>query len=65
MQPTSCHYYPIRVNIILQASSPVCTELETVVTNWLGNMIGLPDDFLHHRSDSEGGGVLQVGWMFP
>jgi histidine decarboxylase len=28
--------------------------------NWLGRMVGLPDDFLHLRSDSPGGGVIQV-----
>ncbi|XP_046683668.1 histidine decarboxylase-like [Homalodisca vitripennis] len=42
------------------ASSPVCTELETVVMNWLGKMTGLPEDFLHVRSDSKGGGVIQT-----
>ncbi|XP_067004267.2 histidine decarboxylase [Anabrus simplex] len=42
------------------ASSPACTELETVVMNWLGKMIGLPDEFLHTRPDSQGGGVIQT-----
>ncbi|XP_046985286.1 histidine decarboxylase [Schistocerca americana] len=42
------------------ASSPACTELETVVMNWLGEMLGLPDDFLHTRPDSKGGGVIQT-----
>ncbi|PSN51459.1 Histidine decarboxylase [Blattella germanica] len=42
------------------ASSPACTELETVVMNWLGKMIGLPEEFLHTRVDSAGGGVLQT-----
>ncbi|KAL0268988.1 UNVERIFIED_CONTAM: hypothetical protein PYX00_010743 [Menopon gallinae] len=42
------------------ASSPVCTELETIVMNWLGKMIGLPDAFLHVRPDSIGGGVIQT-----
>ncbi|XP_033209261.1 histidine decarboxylase isoform X2 [Belonocnema kinseyi] len=41
------------------ASSPACTELETIVMNWLGKMIGLPDDFLHHPGSS-GGGVIQT-----
>ncbi|XP_020287711.1 histidine decarboxylase isoform X2 [Pseudomyrmex gracilis] len=41
------------------ASSPACTELETIVTNWLGEMIGLPEDFLH-RPGHTGGGVLQT-----
>lgn len=42
------------------ASSPACTELETIVMNWLGKMIGLPDDFLHTTSTSLGGGVIQT-----
>ncbi|KAG8042267.1 hypothetical protein G9C98_004901 [Cotesia typhae] len=41
------------------ASSPVCTELETVVMNWLGEMIGLPEEFLHCPEGS-GGGVIQT-----
>ncbi|XP_058794335.1 histidine decarboxylase [Phymastichus coffea] len=41
------------------ASSPVCTELETIVMNWLGKMIGLPDQFLH-RATGSGGGVIQT-----
>ena len=28
--------------------------------DWLGKMIGLPSEFLHARSDSLGGGVIQV-----
>ncbi|XP_032570910.1 histidine decarboxylase isoform X2 [Drosophila sechellia] len=42
------------------ASSPACTELEIIVMNWLGKMIGLPDAFLHLSSQSQGGGVLQT-----
>ncbi|XP_069704016.1 histidine decarboxylase [Periplaneta americana] len=42
------------------ASSPACTELETVVMNWLGKMIGLPEEFLHTRVSSRGGGVIQT-----
>ncbi|XP_022915518.2 histidine decarboxylase [Onthophagus taurus] len=42
------------------ASGPVVTELETIVMNWLGKMIGLPDDFLHTKSTSLGGGVIQT-----
>ncbi|CAO1398756.1 unnamed protein product [Diamesa serratosioi] len=41
------------------ASSPACTELETITMNWLGKMIGLPDDFLHTK-DGDGGGVIQT-----
>lgn len=43
----------------MQASSPACTELEIVVMNWLGKMIGLPEQFLN-RKDGSGGGVIQV-----
>lgn len=47
----------------MQASSPACTELETVVMDWLGKMVGLPDHFLHSSKDSPGGGVIQVGLL--
>lgn len=40
------------------ASSPACTELETVMLDWLGKMIGLPELFLA-GSKGEGGGVIQ------
>ena len=30
-----------------QASSPACTELESLVMDWLGQAIGLPQEFLH------------------
>ncbi|CAH1965887.1 unnamed protein product [Acanthoscelides obtectus] len=30
-----------------------------IVTNWLGKMIGLPNEFLHNK-DSNGGGVIQT-----
>lgn len=43
-----------------QASSPVCTELEMHVMDWLAKMLGLPEHFLHHHPGSQGGGVLQV-----
>ncbi|XP_012274122.1 histidine decarboxylase isoform X2 [Orussus abietinus] len=41
------------------ASSPACTELEAIVMNWLGKMIGLPEEFLH-RPGGSGGGVIQT-----
>lgn len=28
--------------------------------NWLGKMIGLPDEFLHLNRESDGGGVIQT-----
>ena len=43
-----------------QAASPACTELETIVLDWLGKMIGLPDQFLSFTENSVGGGVIQV-----
>ncbi|RZC45865.1 hypothetical protein C5167_038814 [Papaver somniferum] len=43
-------------------SSPAATELESVVMNWLGQMLNLPKSFLFSSDDnagSSGGGVLQ------
>ncbi|XP_041356039.1 histidine decarboxylase-like isoform X2 [Gigantopelta aegis] len=42
------------------ASSPACTELETIVMDWLGKMIGLPTEFLHSNEQTMGGGVIQT-----
>jgi len=44
---------------LTQAASPACTELETVMLDWLGKMINLPEDFLAGK-DGRGGGVIQV-----
>lgn len=38
------------------ATSPACTELETVVVDWFAELLGLP---AHFRTDSAGGGVIQ------
>jgi aromatic-L-amino-acid decarboxylase len=38
------------------ATSPACTELETVVVDWLAELLGLPP---HFRTDAAGGGVIQ------
>ncbi|WP_092529255.1 aminotransferase class I/II-fold pyridoxal phosphate-dependent enzyme [Amycolatopsis arida] len=38
------------------ATSPACTELETVVVDWLAELLGLPKAF---RTDAAGGGVIQ------
>ena len=46
--------------IELQASSPACTELETIVMDWLAKAIGLPPVFYHSNKDTLGGGVIQV-----
>nr|CAH7741757.1 unnamed protein product [Callosobruchus chinensis] len=39
-------------------ASPACTELEVVMMDWLGQMLGLPEEFLA-RSGGRGGGVIQ------
>uniref|UniRef100_A0A9L0JDJ8 Aromatic-L-amino-acid decarboxylase n=1 Tax=Equus asinus TaxID=9793 RepID=A0A9L0JDJ8_EQUAS len=40
------------------AASPACTELETVMMDWLGKMLQLPEAFLAGNA-GEGGGVIQ------
>lgn len=42
-----------------QAASPACTELETVMLDWLGKMLQLPEYFLA-GTHGHGGGVIQV-----
>ncbi|MDF1486735.1 pyridoxal phosphate-dependent decarboxylase family protein [Tessaracoccus caeni] len=42
---------------MMWATSPAMTELEITVTDWLGQAIGLPDEFLHRGGT--GGGVIQ------
>lgn len=39
-------------------SSPVCTELEVLVMDWLAKFLNLPEKFLH-SSKGPGGGVIQ------
>ncbi|XP_076451303.1 aromatic-L-amino-acid decarboxylase-like [Babylonia areolata] len=39
------------------AASPACTELELLVCDWVGKLVGLPRCFLHESG--EGGGVIQ------
>jgi len=41
---------------MLWMTSPACTELETLVLDWLVEMLGLPEKF---RSSGDGGGVIQ------
>jgi aromatic-L-amino-acid decarboxylase len=41
---------------MLWATSPACTELETVMLDWLVELLDLPKRF---RSDATGGGVIQ------
>lgn len=42
-----------------QMASPVYTELEVTMMNWLGKMLGLPEEFLN-CSEGPGGGTIQV-----
>ncbi len=44
------------VNGMMWATSPACTEIETVMLDWLVRLLGLPARF---ASDSDGGGVIQ------
>lgn len=41
---------------MLWSTSPACTEVETVVLDWLADLLGLPGQF---RSGGPGGGVIQ------
>jgi aromatic-L-amino-acid decarboxylase len=41
---------------MLWATGPACTEMETVMLDWLADLLGLPACF---RSSSRGGGVIQ------
>ncbi|GBM92148.1 Tyrosine decarboxylase [Araneus ventricosus] len=49
----------LAINGFSWAASPCCTELEGIVLDWLGEMIGLPDQFLLTKPGSKGGGVIQ------
>ena len=44
------------VNGMVWATSPACTEIETVMLDWLARLLDLPTQFL---SGSKGGGVIQ------
>jgi aromatic-L-amino-acid decarboxylase len=41
---------------MLWTTSPACTELETLVLDWMADMLGLPEQF---KSAGTGGGVIQ------
>ncbi|VDL98926.1 unnamed protein product [Schistocephalus solidus] len=43
------------------ASSPVSTELEVLMLDWLAKIFGLPDFYLSH---TDGGGIIQVSGYF-
>ncbi len=42
---------------MMWVTSPACTEVETVVVDWLVDLLGLPATW---RTDSRGGGVIQM-----
>src|SRR4029078_12869277 len=44
------------VNGMSWATSPACTEVETLMLDWMAELLGLPD---RYRSDGPGGGVIQ------
>jgi aromatic-L-amino-acid decarboxylase len=44
------------VNGMLWVTSPACTELETLMLDWMAELLDLPERF---RSDGPGGGVIQ------
>ncbi len=46
----------LAVNGMVWATSPACTEIETVMLDWLAELLDLPARF---RSGREGGGVIQ------
>ncbi|VDM97369.1 unnamed protein product [Thelazia callipaeda] len=41
------------------AACPAMTELEIIMLDWFGRMIGLPDAFLPFTENGKGGGVIQ------
>lgn len=41
------------------AACPAMTELEMIMLEWFGQMIGLPKDFLPFTTNGRGGGVIQ------
>ncbi|OZC05138.1 pyridoxal-dependent decarboxylase domain protein [Onchocerca flexuosa] len=41
------------------AACPAMTELEMIMLDWLGRMIGLPEAFLPFTENGKGGGVIQ------
>lgn len=55
----SFHSECVRFSLCPKAASPACTELETVMLDWLGKMLKLPECFIAGTS-GHGGGVIQV-----
>ncbi|KAI4461335.1 group ii pyridoxal-5-phosphate decarboxylase [Holotrichia oblita] len=50
----------VEQKIMPGAAGPACTELETIVLDWFGKAIGLPDEFLAFKEGGKGGGVIQT-----
>src|ERR1700732_4928279 len=46
----------VGVQGMLWATSPACSEVETLILDWLAGMLALPETFL---SSARGGGVIQ------
>ena len=44
---------------MLWATSPACTELETLVLDWVVDLLGLPAGFRSDGGEGAGGGVIQ------
>ena len=42
---------------MIWASSPACTEVETLMLDWMQELLGLPDDY--RSTSATGGGVIQ------
>lgn len=42
------------------AACPAMTELEMIMLDWFGHMMGLPKEFLPFTPNGNGGGVIQV-----
>jgi aromatic-L-amino-acid decarboxylase len=54
----------LAVQGMLWTTSPACTELESMVTDWVCRALALPDKFLNHpetvsEGKTQGGGVIQ------
>ena len=49
----------VSYHTVLKIASPACTDLEVVMMDWLGQLLGLPSHFLA-CSGGTGGGVIQV-----
>jgi aromatic-L-amino-acid decarboxylase len=44
---------------MLWTTSPACTEMEQRMLDWLGELVGLPEQFLWRGPSGQGGGVIE------